>query len=112
MKRTSLPIKLLMLLGSLTIKTCCGGDDTRVIDNLAPTISSSDFQVQQDSELTVNSDAEADSITFSRTGEPDSDVLVAFTTEGEFTYRPMFSLVAAIALQLGSLMALKRYLQA
>jgi hypothetical protein len=47
----------------------------------ASTISSSDFQVQQDSELTENSDAEPDNITFSQTGEPDNDVLVSFTTE-------------------------------
>lgn len=88
-----MPVKLLVLLSAYTL-TACGGTGDDPIDNtvapvLVSTIISTAFQTQKNSKLMANlTTSESDSILFSQTSEPDSGVLVTFSAEGGFTYRP------------------------
>ena len=87
MKSITLPLKPLVFL-SVFILTACGGGSS---DNLAPTITSANFQIEQDTDLVATlsaSDPEGDTVTFSQTSDPSSGEMVAFAANGELTYRP------------------------
>jgi Big-like domain-containing protein len=92
MKSLALSIKPLFFLSVLLLSACGGGGGgTSAPDNLAPTITSANFQVEQDSDLTATisaTDPEGDTVTFSQTSEPDNGEMVSFAANGEFTYRP------------------------
>jgi len=92
MKSLALLIKPLFFLSVLLLSACGGGGGgTSAPDNLAPTITSANFQVEQDTDLTATisaTDPEGDTITFNQTSEPDNGEMVSFAANGEFTYRP------------------------
>jgi Bacterial Ig domain/Cadherin domain/PQQ-like domain len=92
MKSLALLIKPLFFLSVLILSACGGGGGgTSAPDNLAPTITSANFQVEQDNDLTATisaTDPEGDTVTFSQTSEPDNGEMVSFAANGEFTYRP------------------------
>jgi Big-like domain-containing protein len=68
-----------------------GGGGNNPPPNTAPTVTLTSFSVDQDSDLggTITAtDAENDALTFAKKTDPSHGAIVAFQTNGTFTYRP------------------------
>jgi hypothetical protein len=95
---------LVLMFMSLTLAACGGGgggDDGGGTGgggggggggtNGAPTVSTSSFNVNRNTDLSATitaTDPENDTVTFAKTGDPANGQIIAFQANGAFTYRP------------------------
>ena len=91
MKSITLSLKPLVFLSVFILTACGGGGGGGSSDNLAPTITSANFQVEQDTDLVATlsaTDPEGDTVAFSQTSDPSNGEMLAFAANGVLTYRP------------------------